>query len=228
MAERLTQADYAERKGVSRARISQLVKDGRLRVDADGLLNVDESDAAWNTLLDFTRATRERAEVLSAAGPPEQHASADPPGDAQEPPEPEGTESAVNHASELWAYKKARERLALRREELDLDQREGKLTRIDEVERSRVETSRRLASVLRNLPARCAPLCNPADPDRAYAVLEQEINRALLELAADLENVADVEASSEHRDNVAGERYYHGQLTEWGKSEESVAAASVA
>jgi len=66
--DRLTQATYALRIGVSRQRVHQLVKDGRIPTDDEGLVDVAQADANLATMLDQRKANRER-QIELAAGP---------------------------------------------------------------------------------------------------------------------------------------------------------------
>lgn len=56
MKEKVTQAEYARRRGLSKSYITKLKADGRLVLSADGLVVVDETDALIAETADHTRA----------------------------------------------------------------------------------------------------------------------------------------------------------------------------
>lgn len=194
--ERLSQADYARRTGVSKQRVNQLVKDGRIPLDADGLVIVEQADANLAAMLDQRKANRDRQIAMAAAhGLP---AVAVAPGELPlEAPE-QATDSAprrpaqtpTNGATDYWEHKARREKIEADRADLAYRRAIGELVDAGEVARERFETAQLVATSLLQIPAKVAPVIAPQDPLRAERLLTEEINRVLNELAGDLDQPA--------------------------------------
>jgi hypothetical protein len=210
--DRLTQATYALRIGVSRQRVHQLVKDGRIPTDDEGLVDVAQADANLATMLDQRKANRER-QIELAAGPrfaPHAEAPAAPVAESPDAPldlplemplaarpttneAPDArpmTSGGTSAATDYWEQKARRERIEADRADLAYRVSLGKLVDADEVSASRRETAYRVANALTQIPARVAPVIAPQDPMRAERLLTDEINRILNELAGDMERAA--------------------------------------
>jgi len=198
---RVTQAEYARLRQLSRQRVHQLVKDGRIPLDPQGLVIVDQADANLAQMLDQRRANRERQIAFAETGPtnpasvppegvlPEKAASVETSGrpaqgDANQPPQ------QANAATDYWEHKARRERVEADRAELLYRKTVGELVDADEVARSRRETGYKVASSLLQIPAKVAPAISPQDPQRAVRLLTEEIHRVLNELAGDLDQSA--------------------------------------
>src|SRR4051812_3951620 len=62
---RPTQAAYAKARELSRQRVNQLVKDGRIPLDENGRVIVEQSDLNLAALLDQRKANRSRQIILA-------------------------------------------------------------------------------------------------------------------------------------------------------------------
>ena len=207
MGERVTQAEYARRRGVSAARISQLVKDGRIARGDDGLVDVEATDANLDATLDQSKAHRDRqvAAASSAAsnaaagrGPTDELELDTPPpraqhagGAGEEARAPAGARAEAprgdNAAADYWEHKAKREAAGAQLEELKLQERLGNLVDAEEVRRSRRETAQKIATALLQMPAQLAPVIAPGDPQACERLMLERIKKVLHELAADLE-----------------------------------------
>lgn len=63
---RMSQAAYGRARELSRQRVGQLVKDGRVPLDEDGLVMVEQADANLAAMLDRRKANRSRQIALAA------------------------------------------------------------------------------------------------------------------------------------------------------------------
>lgn len=178
---KVSQAEYARIRGLSRQRINILVKDGRVPLDADGMVDVEAADLNMATLLDRSKANRDRQVAQGEELPLAPAAPVPPP----------ATPERDNSAADYWNHKARREETEADLAELRLQEKLGMLISADEVRRSRRETAYQIANALLQIPARVAPVIAPQDPQRAEKLLAEEITRVLNGLAGDLEGDAD-------------------------------------
>jgi hypothetical protein len=186
---RLTQAAYAKARELSRQRVHQLVKDGRVPLDQDGLVNVVQADLNLAALLDQRKANRSRQIGLVEA--------ANEPGKSDELPlqpkdsaplaAPESRAASPNAAKDYWEHKSRREKIEGDRADLALRKALGEVVDADVVAHSRFDTAQKVASALLQIPARIAPVIAPNDPQRAELLMTEEVKRVLNELAGDLD-----------------------------------------
>lgn len=191
----MRQAAYAAARGLSRQRVGQLVKDGRVPLDDDGLVIVDQADVNLAALLDKSKANRARQIALESTA----HAAGESdelPLDPKEPPgEPAGQKAAggsrpaasANAATDYWEHKARREKIEGDRADLAYRKALGDVVDAAEVARSRFDTAQKVASALLQIPARIAPVIAPNDPQRAEMMMADEFKRVLNELAGDLD-----------------------------------------
>lgn len=153
---RITQAEYARRRGVSREAVNRAVREGRISVDSDGRLDPDTADAEW------TRNTTPRG---VPAGPAEVSVGS------------QGVVVTLTEAKTKLEYAKAQ--LA----ELDLGERAGELVRVDEVRDLVFTAVRGARDKLETIPDRLAEvLVGQTDPDVIRKKLAGEIRTAIEEL----------------------------------------------
>lgn len=192
---RLTQAAYGKARELSRQRVHQLVKDGRVPLDADGLVVVEQADLNLAALLDQRKANRPRQIVLAGATNPVGETDELPlqpkdpaPGDSEgQRPASEPRAASPNAAKDYWAHKSRREKIEGDRADLAYRKALGDVVDAAEVARSRFDTAQKVASALLQIPARIAPVIAPNDPQRAELLMTEEVKRVLNELAGDLD-----------------------------------------
>ncbi len=193
---RPTQAAYAKSRDLSRQRVNQLVKDGRIPLDEHGRVVVEQADLNLAALLDQRKANRSRQIVLAGAA----HApgasdeelpllSRDNHAGESEGRKPAGESRAAptNAAKDYWEHKSRREQIEGDRAALALSKSLGEVVDAQEVARSRFDTAQKVASALLQIPARIAPVIAPNDPQRAELLMTEEVKRVLNELAGDLD-----------------------------------------
>lgn len=177
---------------MSRQRVNQLVKDGRVPLDENGLVVVEQADLNLASLLDQRKANRARQIVFAGAENPGSGSDELP---LAPPNEPEGQKAAAaaervaptNAAKDYWEHKSRREKIEGDRADLAYRKALGDVVDATEVARSRFDTAQKVASALLQIPARIAPVVAPNDPQRAELLLTEEFKRVLNELAGDLD-----------------------------------------
>jgi hypothetical protein len=165
----VSQAEYARERGVSRARICQLVREGKI--------------PHQNRRIDPTAANA----ALAANGVPYLHA----PSPIAEPPTPSPLPSPLDSSAEGASYiqsRALRESYRARKEKIVYEQMTGKLVDIDEVveatARAFTNVRVRMRSIPRSLAGVLAGIGNhPAEIEKA---LSEAIDDALNALAADV------------------------------------------
>lgn len=187
---KMTQAAYAKARELSRQRVNQLVKDGRIPLDQDGLVVVDQADSHLATMLDQRKANRHRqiasdkSSTIETETPlplheySQQHKTEGRIADGQRP---EGS-NTVNY----WEHKARRERYEADRTELDHLERIGQLVSVADVREANFRRYRTLRDKLLNIPDRVATiLAAERDPSRVHQQLTTEIKRVLSELSTE-------------------------------------------
>jgi hypothetical protein len=152
---------YAEHRGVSHTAVQKAVKQGRIQTTAEGRIDVEQADAAWD---------RNSSPVTGAvrAGRPERPAE----------PATSGPSYAQSRAvRELYLARLAR---------IEFEERSGKLVSRDEVTVAAFTTARTIRDNLLNIPDRlAATLAAEMEPSRVHEILTEEIRKALSELSTD-------------------------------------------
>lgn len=187
---RMSQAAYGRARDLSRQRVGQLVKDGRVPLDDDGQVIVDQADLNLASMLDQRKANRDR-QVASAQAPvgstdalplEEDGARRETAAKADDKPK-----AASNDAANYWEQKARREKIEADRAELAYRKSIGELVDVNEVARSRFETAQKVATAMLQIWARIAPVVAPNDPQRCELLGVEETKRVLHELARDLD-----------------------------------------
>jgi hypothetical protein len=188
-ANRMSQAAYGRARDLSRQRVGQLVKDGRVPLDQDGLVIVDQADSNLATMLDQRKANRERqvAAVEAPAGRTGALALDEEPARREPAKSDDKPRAEANEASSYWKEKARRERIEADRADLALRKQIGELVLASDVESSRFNTAQKVANAMLQIPARIAPVVAPNDPQRAELLMTEEIKKVIHELAGDLD-----------------------------------------
>jgi hypothetical protein len=155
-----TQAEYARHRGVSREAVRQAVRDGRIALGDDGLIDFAAEDEAWEQNTDTTKP---RNSVTGEPRPGRRQAAA--------------TTTLAKHKAthEEWRAKQAR---------LDYRKASGDLVSRREAEQRFEEVARRARQRLEAIPDRLAAmLAAEADPAEVHRLLREEIRVACSELA---------------------------------------------
>jgi len=162
VAEKITRAQYARRRGWSRAYVTQLVQAGRVALDEAGLIDPEEADAAL-------AAARDPAASGAAVRPVRRPPPA--------PPEGRGGPTYMQARTMREAYQA---KLA----ELDYQERAGRSVDRAAIEAEAMALGRELREALLVLPARLGPaLAEASDAHECEALLEAALLEALEVLA---------------------------------------------
>jgi hypothetical protein len=164
----MTQSEYAQARGLSRARVSQLSKAGKLAMTLDGRIDVAQTDALLALQTDnrggSNRGGRAARELDAAA-------------------------------RERMSSKQRREYYLAENAQLDYEERCGKLLERDQVKLVLADAFTTLRVHLEALPDILAPQLEHQDEERIRARLREEIERSLHELVARLQKLGTEEAA---------------------------------
>jgi hypothetical protein len=148
-SELITQAEYARRRRVSRVAVNRAVREGRISIRPDGLLDPAVADVEW------ARNTTPRP-VPGAAAEVEVGSR--------------GVVITLNEAKTKHEYAKAQ--LA----ELELGERARELVRVDEVHSAIFKATRTARDLMESIPDRLAEtLVGQMDPEVIRRMLSQEL-----------------------------------------------------
>ncbi len=167
----MTQAEYAEHRGVSAVAVHKAVKAGRISLIA-GKIDPAVADIQW------AQNTRPRADRKPTSAP------AQPTDDRRPEPIIVANPVASDDNDDYWVSRAKRERAEAAIAEMRRAELEGKLIRTDAV---RAAWAKRIASTrdaLLQIPHRLAPvLAAESDLERVGQILEDELRLALAELS---------------------------------------------
>jgi hypothetical protein len=171
MPELLKMAEYARRRGVSRSAVSKAVRAGRISL-IDGRIDPAVADIQWQRNTDPQQALRAtRGRMPRAVAPPL-------PGPASGAAPDDGFGDA----------RARREQALAELAELELAERRRELVRVEHVRHALAGKIMGVRDALDTLADRLAPLlAAEADSAKVYALLREEVRRALAGLAADAE-----------------------------------------
>lgn len=159
---RVSQKDFARLVGVSPPAVSKWIRQGKLTLGTDGLLDPREAARQLAANTDPSKL-RARLERVAAAGAP---------ADA-------GEGEAADRANFLNARAR-REQFAARAAEIDLAIKEGSVVARVDVDRQSFELARQAQQQLLAIPDRMAPvLAAESDQHRIHTLLTTEIHRAM-------------------------------------------------
>lgn len=222
MARRLKPAAYARHRGVSRQAVHYAIKVGRIRLGADGLIDVPSADRAWAASASPINGGRRpgagrkpRPRVTSAAAPQAPDMAPRDAGDGSSGApfpralldpvaQPRLEEPAVVDEAQapaagqgLISAKTTREEWAGKLAELSYRERAGELLERDEVHRLLGDVAREIRDALYGIPSRLANvLAAETVPASVHELLDQEITQALGALSRAFEAAATAEAAS--------------------------------
>lgn len=178
MAELISQAEYARRKGVSRQYIHRLITQGKIPTDDENRIDPDIADAALAQLSDPARHLNGDLGDETDSGPADDY-------DADNA-ENAGSAPANGHAS-FARFRSAREGYQAQLAKLDYEERAGKLVRKDEVEREAFEVARQLRDRLLSIPQEISgTLVGMIDEKEIAKFLRAKIRDALMEASNDV------------------------------------------
>lgn len=165
----MTQAEYAEHRGVSAVAVHKAVKAGRISL-IEGKIDPAVADIQW------AQNTRPRADRKPTQAPAAEPSPVAPPVMASPVSSDEG--------DDYWVSRAKRERAEAAIAEMRRAELEGKLIRADVI---RAAWARKISSArdaLLQLPHRLAPvLAAEADMERIGQLLDEELRQALLHLS---------------------------------------------
>lgn len=198
----ISKAAFARERRVHPSRVTQWIRDGRVVVTIDGRVDADESHARLDGTLDPTKGVRTDGNVTSTSpatntlpesvARPGAATSAAPAGqpDLLGTPAPSSSSSATRDDQVDWDARKRRDRAEAQLSEMKALKEAGALTSTAAVQKEAVETARQVRNAMLAIPDRLAPVLDPANPARAHKLMTEEIQKALRELRAGLEQRA--------------------------------------
>jgi hypothetical protein len=169
---------YAQHRGVSHVSVLKAIRAGRIERSADGTINVEAADAAWQKNTNPGQQAR-------------QQPRADPP-PAQVHTVPEATVNLdpMRESKSMAGgldYSKARavrENYMARLAKIEFEERSDKLMSRDEVEVSAFKKYRTFRDSMLNIPDRLAAvIAAETDAAKVHALLSEEIRKMLTEFA---------------------------------------------
>lgn len=170
MAELLSQAAYARRRGVSRQAVNKAIQEGRISVAAGRKIDPEVADAQWTSTADPARGANAPLQVKTTTSPPTSRGR-----DLEE----NGT------AAKTYQDARAlRELYQMRLTRLELGQKEGELVPLAEVTTAAYDAARRARDLLLQMADRLAPEVAPVTQVPAcHALIMREVTRACEELS---------------------------------------------
>ena len=176
----ITQAEYARRRGVSRAAITKAIKSGRI-TPIDGRIDPDVADIQW------ARNTSTARAPLAGPAPAPAAASIAPrvAVRAARPAEFDDGDRDEEPAS-LLESRARREAALAELAELELAEKRGELVSAAAIEKSLSTKIMSVRESLDTLADRITPLlAAETNPDKVYALLRSEIRQVLSQLSSE-------------------------------------------
>ena len=169
---------YAAHRGVSHVSVLKAIRAGRIERGADGSIDVQAADVAWEKNTNPGQQARQQRHVATSPVPvnsrPEAPASVEP-------------IAELRSAAGGLDYSKARavrENYMARMAKLEFEERSNKLMSRDEVQVAAFKKFRDFRDSMLNIPDRLASvLAAEADASRVHALLSEEIRKMLTEFA---------------------------------------------
>lgn len=180
MAELISQAEYARRRGVSRQAVHKAVRAGRLSLFR-GKIDPEVADQQWAAKADPARGGDGGATSLGNLGTvaPEKRGNGG---------RPAGTPPPSSEAAGIYQHSRAeREQALARLAKLELLEREGELLSTQEVRKAVFSAARAARDLLRAMADRLAPeVAGREDVAQCHALITGEVERACEELSSAL------------------------------------------
>ncbi len=174
MAELISQAEYARRKGVSRQYIHRLITQGKIPIDEEKRIDPDIADAVLAEMADPARRLNDEPEDEDATIPEETYT------------EGGGAPTGNGHTS-FAKFRSAREGYQAKLAQLDYEERAGKLVKKDDVEREAFDAARLMRDRFLSLPQELAgTLVNMTDEKEIIKYLRGKIRDALMDASNDI------------------------------------------
>ena len=180
MMELMTKAQYAERRGVSRPAITKLVKNGRIIVNPDGLVDVEMSDLILDNFSRPSQGTRKPVKVpkTRAIIPRKVKRS------AKEKAAFTGMMDAITGHHDYNTARSLLTSYMADLKKLELQEKQGEMLHINDVSREAFESARRTRDAILAIEDRISDIL-AAETDRVKIkeILNTEHRNALEELA---------------------------------------------
>jgi hypothetical protein len=168
----ITQAEYARRRGVSRAAVTQAVKAGRIML-IDGRIDPDVADIQWAKNTPNSRT----GGPATGAVPPTRNPLRG--SEVEAPPAGAGDPTLLDARTR-------REQALAELAELELAEKRGELVPVEDIRKALVPKILGVRDALDTLADRLAPLlAAEADPAKVYAMLKQEHRQILAQLSSE-------------------------------------------
>lgn len=189
----LTKTAFAKERKFSRARVYQLIADGRILELEDGKIDADDAHARLGELLDQAKGVRREGNITSTA--PAGQISAQ-----QDLPVPPAASQSRGGDEGYWADKAREQKAVAQLAEMKVLREAGALTSSAAVRKEATETARRLRNAMLAIPDKIAPVLDPGNPGRAHKLLTDEISKALREFRVELEQRGAAPAGTHERE----------------------------
>jgi hypothetical protein len=180
----ITQAEYARRRGVSRAAITKAIKSGRI-TPIDGRIDPDVADIQW------ARNTSTARAPVAGPAPAAAAASIAPRASVRVARLSDGDE---DEPATLLESRARREAALAELAELELSEKRGELVSAAAIERAMATKIMSVRESLDTLADRITPLlAAETDPDKVYKLLRGEIRQVLSQLSSESRGPAAVQ-----------------------------------
>jgi hypothetical protein len=180
----ITQAEYARRRGVSRAAITKAIKSGRI-TPIDGRIDPDVADIQW------ARNTSTARAPVAGPAPAAAAASIAPRASVRVTRLNDGDE---DEPATLLESRARREAALAELAELELSEKRGELVSAAAIERAMATKIMSVRESLDTLADRITPLlAAETDPDKVYKLLRGEIRQVLSQLSSESRGPAAVQ-----------------------------------
>jgi len=165
----LTMKEYAEHRGLTPGRISQLINEGMLSTvikNGKKYLDKNKADKEFDSRVDASKRNANHNQTVKA----------------RKPYETENNKKEV--IPDIYNSKAIKEAFAARLAKLEYEEKAGQVIRIDKVKIEAFNVARQLRNALLNIAPKIATeLAALTDPHEVEMLLDREIREALIELS---------------------------------------------
>jgi hypothetical protein len=197
----LTKTEFSKERKVSRARVYQWVDDGRVVVLEDGRVDADASNALLDASLDQAKGIRRDGNITSTSSVPEAPAPGVQPELLPKPADKPDSANAARDDKSYWADKAREQKAVASLAEMKMLKEAGALVPSAGVRKAESEAARGIRNRMLAIPDRTAPvLASMTNPTQIHKYLTDEIQKALREFCAELEQRAAAAAGADERE----------------------------
>lgn len=190
MSKPLSQRKFAEHIGRSHVWVSKLVKQGKIRTDANGKIPLEQGLADYQASQQLgyeenrEHAKKQRA-ASAAKNPAVKARQAEPQVSLPDDDEPLPTTGGITTDKVAAAYNRAKlaeKTFMAKLKELDYKEKQGLLIPKEQIEADAAATAEELRGLLFAIGPRIAPICEGKPARQIESIIEEAINSALTTL----------------------------------------------